>query len=205
MPETTAPIVGVLLAGGLSRRMGGGDKCFHELAGRPLLAHAIDRARPQVATLVLNANGDAGRFAAYELPFVADSIPDFAGPLAGVLAALEWTQTNFAQAEFVASFPSDAPFFPEDLVARLHQAVRDGGADTACARSGGRTHPVFGLWPLRLAGALRSAMVDEGLRRIDSWTARYRHLLVDYPDQPRDPFFNINSPADAEAARALVT
>ncbi len=204
MAEGAAPIVGVLLAGGLSRRMGGGDKCFRQLAGRPLLAHAIDRARPQVATLVLNANGDAGRFADYDLPFVADSVPDFAGPLAGVLAALEWARSNRPEAEYVASFPSDAPFFPSDLVARLHQAMVANEGDTACARSGGRAHPVFGLWPLRLTGELRRAMVEEGLRKVDAWTGRYRHLFVDYPDRPRDPFFNINKPDDVDVAEALI-
>jgi len=204
MNEAGAPIVGVLLAGGLSRRMGGGDKCFRDLAGRPLIAHAIARAQPQVATLVLNANGDAARFAAFDLPFVADSIPDHAGPLAGVLAALEWAQANLPEAEYVASFPSDAPFFPTDLVERLHRAVVDSGADTACARSGDRAHPVFGLWPVRHAGGLRAAMVDEDLRRVDAWTGRYRHVYVDYPSQPRDPFFNINKPADVDVAEALV-
>jgi molybdopterin-guanine dinucleotide biosynthesis protein A len=193
-------IAGVLLAGGLARRMGGGDKGMRLVAGRPLLAWVIARARPQVTDLALNANGDPARFAAWGLPVVADSIADFAGPLAGVLAGLDWAVG--VGATHVASFATDAPFFPTDLVAWLKAAV-DAGADLACAASGGQAHPVFGLWPLALRHDLRRALADEGLRKVDQWTARYRLTQVDFPIRPFDPFFNANRPADLVEAETL--
>lgn len=198
-------IAGVVLAGGLSRRMGGGDKCLQNLAGRPLLAHIIERAQGQVAALALNANGDAARFAAFGLPVVADSVPGFAGPLAGVLAGLDWAAANVADCTHVASFAGDAPFLPRDLVARLDAALAQGRHDLACAASGGRAHPVFGLWPLALRDALRRAVVEEGIRKVDVWTARYDLVAVDFATAPIDPFFNANRPDDlAEAERLAV-
>ncbi len=196
-------VVGVLLAGGRARRMGGGDKCLRRLAGRPLLAHAVERARPQVATLVLNAVGDPSRFDAFALPVVADVIEGYAGPLAGVLSGLEWAAANVPGASWVATFPTDAPFMPKDLVARLAAALEAERADIACAASGGRDHPVFALWPVRLGGELRRAMVDEEIRKIDRWTARYRLARVEYPVAPRDPFYNVNRPQDLAEAEAL--
>lgn len=203
MPPEGA-VVGVLLAGGRSRRMGGGDKCLRRLGGETLLARVIARARPQVATLVLNANGDPSRFAEYGLPVVPDALAGFAGPLAGVLTGMEWGRLNRPDAHWIATFATDAPFLPEDLVARLRDSAEAAGADLACASSGDRAHPVFGLWPVRLAEALRKAMTDEGMRKIDAWTARYRIVCVDYPITPVDPFFNANEPGDLIAAeRAL--
>ncbi|HVH79327.1 MAG TPA: molybdenum cofactor guanylyltransferase MobA, partial [Stellaceae bacterium] len=175
-------IVGVLLAGGLARRMGGGDKPLRLLAGRPLLDHVIDRLRPQVTALVLNANGDPARFAAYALPVVADSVPDYAGPLAGVLAGLDWTAENRPDCSWAVSAATDAPFLPSDLVMRLAQAVETEGADMACAASNGQPHPVIGLWPVRLREALRHALVDEGIRKVDVLTARYRLAVVPFSD-----------------------
>ena len=156
----TDNVAGVLLAGGLSRRMGGGDKCLRELGGRPILAHIVERAAPQVDALVLNANGDAARFADFGLPVAADVVEGYAGPLAGVLTGLDWVADNAPGAAWVASFACDAPFFPADMVARLLAAVEASGADLACAVSGGRAHPVFGLWPVRLADDLRRAMLE---------------------------------------------
>jgi molybdopterin-guanine dinucleotide biosynthesis protein A len=195
-------IVGVLLAGGRARRMGGGDKCLRSLAGRPLLDRIVERVRPQVSTLILNAGGDGERFAAYGLPVVADTIPDFAGPLAGVLAGLEWAANEGIP--WVATFATDAPFLPDDLVARLAGAVRDAGADMACAASGGRAHPVFGLWPVALKGELRRAMEGEDMRKIDRWTARYDLVQVDFPSRPVDPFFNVNAPEDLALAKGIL-
>lgn len=196
-------IAGVLLAGGLSRRMGGGDKSLRVLGGATILARVIARARPQVAALVLNANGDPARFREFGLPVVSDSIPDFAGPLAGVLAGLDWAAVNVAGATHVASFATDAPFLPTDLVARLANAVKDGRHDLACAASDGRSHPVFGLWPLDLREDLRAAL-HAGMRKVDQWTARHRLAVVDFPVQPEDPFFNANTPEDLErAARSI--
>jgi molybdopterin-guanine dinucleotide biosynthesis protein A len=195
-------IAGIVLAGGQSRRMGGGDKCLRQLAGKPILAHIIERARPQVAALALNANGDPARFAGFELPVVADSIADFAGPLAGVLAGLDWAAANVPSATHVASFAGDAPFLPRDLVARLAAAV-ESGHDLAAAASAGRAHPVFGLWPLARRDELRHAVAEEGIRKVDQWTARYRLVLVDFPATPVDPFFNANQPGDLVEAERL--
>lgn len=193
---TSPPIVaGVLLAGGLSRRMGGGDKSLRVLAGVTILERVIARARPQVTALVLNANGDPARFHEFGLPVVSDSIPDFAGPLAGVLAGLDWAAANVAGATHLASFATDTPFLPADLVARLADAVADGRHDLACAVSNGRTHPVFGLWSLALREDLRASLLS-GMRKVDQWTARYRLAAVEFPAQPYDPFFNTNTPED---------
>jgi molybdenum cofactor guanylyltransferase len=197
-------IAGVLLAGGLSRRMGGGDKCLRPLGSSTILAHVIARAAPQVAALALNANGDPARFAQYRLPIVADSIPGFAGPLAGVLAGLDWAAANGAGASHVVSFATDAPFLPRDLVARFVAARALEGADLVCAASGGRSHPVFGLWPVALRDELRRAMSEEGIRKVDAWTSRYRLAVVDYPADPFDPFFNTNRPDDLAVAETLV-
>ncbi len=199
-----AATIGLLLAGGLARRMGGGDKPMRSLGGRPMLAHVIARARPQVDRLVLNANGDPARFAAFGLPVVADTVPGFAGPLAGVLAGLEWMAANCPAAGWLATFATDAPFLPSDLVDRLRTARDRESADIACARSGGRDHPVFALWPVRLRYDLRRAMIEEGMRKVDLWTARYRLAVAEFPDRPFDPFFNANQPGDlAEAERLL--
>ena len=200
-----APVtIGLLLAGGLARRMGGGDKPLRDLGGRPMLAHIIERARPQVAALVLNANGDPARFAQFGLPVAADVIEGFAGPLAGVLTGMEWARAHRPEAAWLATFATDAPFFPRDLVARLHAAVARDGADMACARSGGRDHPVFALWPVRLAAELRRAMVEEGIRKVDVWTARYKRAVADFATAPLDPFFNANRPEDLAEAEALL-
>ncbi len=184
--------------------MGGGDKCLRSLGGRPMLAHVIDRARAQVDALLLNANGDPARFASFGLPVAADTVPGFAGPLAGILAGLEWTASHRPDCPWLVSIATDTPFFPHDLVARLQAAALAEGALLACAASGGQAHPVFGLWSVTLAGALRSALVEEGLRKIDAWTARYRLVTVDFPMGAVDPFFNANRPDDlAEAERLL--
>ncbi len=191
-------VAGVLLAGGRARRMGGGDKCLRELAGQTLLARVIARAAPQVGPLVINANGDPARFAAYGLPVVADSVTGFAGPLAGVLSGMDWAADNAPDCPWIATFATDAPFFPMDMVTRLRTAVHS--ADMACAASDGRAHPVFGLWPVRLRDELRRAMTEEDIRKVDVWTALYRLAQVDFAVHPIDPFFNANRPADLAKA-----
>jgi molybdopterin-guanine dinucleotide biosynthesis protein A len=198
------PVLGVLLAGGLSRRMGGGDKCLRPLGGRPILERIVARARPQTDGLLLNANGDPARFAAFGLPVAADVVEGFAGPLAGVLTGMEWAMAHRPDVAWIATIATDTPFLPLDLVARLRAAVVALGAELACAASLGQAHPVFGLWPVRLAGELRRALVDEDMRKIDAWTARYRLAVVDFPAGHLDPFFNTNAPSDlAEAERIL--
>lgn len=195
-------VPGAILAGGQSRRMGGGDKALLPVGGLPLLRRVVDRVAPQCDGLVLNANGDPDRFAAFGLPVVADAVPGHAGPLAGVLAALDWTAAHRPGVERVATVPADCPFLPRDLVRRLDAARRDAGADIVCAASGGRAHPVIALWPVAMRDALRRALTDEGLRKVGLWTARYRTVPVAWDDTPVDPFFNANAPDDlAEAGR----
>jgi molybdopterin-guanine dinucleotide biosynthesis protein A len=197
-------IAGLLLAGGQSRRMGGGDKALARLGGEPLLARIVARVCPQVGPLVLNANGDPARFAFLGLPVVPDAVAGYAGPLAGVLTGLEWARVHAPDCDWVASFACDAPFVPRDLVARLAAARARDGADLACAASGGRDHPVFGLWPVRLAEALRRAVVEGGVRKVDAWTGRYKLARADFTCDPVDPFFNVNTPEDFAAAEALL-
>jgi molybdopterin-guanine dinucleotide biosynthesis protein A len=192
-------IPAMILAGGLSRRMGGGDKCLLPLAGRPILAHMIERVRPQVTALALNANGDAARFAGFDIADVADDAADFAGPLAGILAALDWARRTHPSASAVLTVPADTPFLPRDLAARLAAA----GAP-AVARSSGQIHPVVGLWPLALEAGLRKALHDEGLRKVEDWTARFLPAVVDFAAAPVDPFFNVNTPEDLARAEALL-
>ncbi|MBI1776612.1 MAG: molybdenum cofactor guanylyltransferase MobA [Proteobacteria bacterium] len=197
-------VVGVLLAGGLSRRMGGGDKCLRELGGETILARILTRVRPQVGRLVLNANGAPERFADYGLQVVSDAVLGYVGPLAGVLTGLEWASVHAPAAEWVASFATDAPFLPLDLVRRLADAVADDQADLACAASSGQSHPVFGLWPVRLRHDLRRALTLEGVRKVDDWTGRYRLATVEFATDPIDPFFNANRPEDLAAAETMV-
>jgi molybdopterin-guanine dinucleotide biosynthesis protein A len=196
--------VAVLLAGGLARRMGGGDKALRTLAGRPLLDYVIERIRPQVSAMVLNANGEAARFAAWGLPVVADPLPDFPGPLAGVLAGMRWAAARRAAARgtlTLLSVPTDTPFLPVDLVERLEAARAAAGVPIACAASGRRTHPVAALWPVALADALEAAL-RAGERKIDAWTARYGVAEAAFDDAAGDPFFNVNRPEElAEAER----
>ncbi|RLP24955.1 molybdenum cofactor guanylyltransferase MobA [Mesorhizobium sp. YM1C-6-2] len=197
----------VVLAGGLGRRMGGGDKPMREIGGRTILEHVIERLERQCDGLVLNANGDPARFARFGLPVVADTIEGYPGPLAGILAALEWTAANRPGIEWVVSAAGDCPFLPRDLVARLQQARSAEGADLAVAASGGQAHPVIGLWKVALRDELRHALIDEDLRKIDRWTARYRLATVAWPVEPVDPFFNANTVddlAEAERLAALV-
>lgn len=199
--------VGVILAGGLARRMGElgkNDKALLSLDGRPILEHVIGRLRPQVGQMAINANGDPARFAAFGLPVVPDSVDGFAGPLAGVLAGLDWAAEAVPEAEWVVSIACDTPFFPKDLVHRLMAEVEAEGADLACAASGGRHHPVFGLWPLSLREDLRAALVEEGVRKVDIWTGRHALAVAEFAVSPYDPFFNANRPEDlAEAERML--
>lgn len=199
-PET----LGVLLAGGLARRMGGGDKPLKTLGGVTLLDRAVARLAPQCDGLIVNANGDPARFAGLGLPVVADTVEGFAGPLAGILAALEWMAAHRPQTAWLLSIPTDSPFLPADLVPRLHQAREAAGTPLACARSSDQTHPVVGLWPVSLAADLRHALVVEDLRKIDRWTARHGIAEGVWPTAPYDPFFNANSPEDLAEAETIL-
>ncbi|HBK05928.1 MAG TPA: molybdenum cofactor guanylyltransferase MobA [Acetobacteraceae bacterium] len=199
------PTIGAILAGGLARRLGGGDKTLRGVGGRSVLTRLIDRLTPRVTRVVLNANDDPGRFAFLGLPIVADSLPDHPGPLAGVLAVLEWAATEAPGIAWVMTVPCDTPFLPSDLAERLHAArIRD-GATIVCAASAGRTHPVIALWPVALAAALRRAVADEGIRRVGQFTGRYPCSVVDWGIDPVDPFFNVNTSEDLAEADRLAT
>ncbi|MGE0213265.1 MAG: molybdenum cofactor guanylyltransferase MobA [Parvibaculaceae bacterium] len=196
-----AMIVGCILAGGLSRRMGGGDKGLMALGGRPILELVIERMGPQVDTLILNANGKPARFSSFGLPVVPDSIEGHMGPLAGVLAVLEWSAAHAPEARSVATAATDTPFFPRDLVVRLKRAQEGRAERLAVAASNGRLHPVFALWPVSLAAELRRDL-SEGQRQASAWVERRDPAVVDFPAADYDPFFNVNRPADlAEAER----
>jgi molybdenum cofactor guanylyltransferase len=196
-------VAGVILAGGLARRMGGGDKGLIALGGKPILAHVIERLKPQVNTLLINANGDPQRFAAYGLPVVADSISGSAGPLAGVLAGLDWAAgKGFV---LIVTAATDTPFLPRDLVSRFCEGVRASEAQLAVAASGGRHHPVFGLWPCALREDLRRTMTEEGTRKVEDWTKRHRLAAIAFEDQPYDPFFNVNRPEDVAEAEIILS
>ena len=197
-------VLGVLLAGGQARRMGGGDKGLSLIDGRSMIEIIIERAQSQVSSLIINANGDKGRFKDFDLEVTSDVIKGFAGPLAGVLTGLEWAAENTPGVNWVATFPTDAPFVPLDLVQRLTSAVANDGADLACACSNGRSHPVVGLWPVNLAYDLRRAIVEEEVRKIDRWTARYKLVEVDFSAEPFDPFFNVNEPEQLAEAENLI-
>ena len=201
-PRGAPEIPGVLLAGGLARRMGGGDKPMRQIAGRTILDRVIARLKPQCDGLIINANGDPARFASFGLPVLADSVADFPGPLAGILAALDWTAANRPEVSLVLSAAADCPFLPRDLVSRLHQALTKENAQLAVAASDGQSHPVIGLWSVALREELRHALIVEDIRKIDRWTARYRLTTVAWPTTPLDPFFNANTVEDiAEADR----
>ncbi len=197
-------LLGLVLAGGRSQRMGGGDKGVRLLGERPILDRVIERLKPQVEAVVLNANGDPSRFARFSLPVVADGIEGFAGPLAGVLAGLDWAAENRPDCAAVLSVASDAPFFPLDLAVRLEEALARDHADVACAASGGRAQPVFAVWPLYLRADLRQAVAREGIRKVDIFTARHTRALVPFAIREADPFFNVNRPEDLVAAEELL-
>jgi molybdopterin-guanine dinucleotide biosynthesis protein A len=201
--ELAGGIPAMILAGGLSRRMGGGDKGLLRLGDRPVLGHVIHRLGPQVSALALNANGEAARFAQFGLQVVPDSIPGFAGPLAGILAALSWSLEIAPRATHVLTVPADTPFLPSDLVARLRAGIVAPG-DSAVAGRRGRRHPVVGLWPVAQRPALDAAVRLEGLRKVEAWTDRVNTRVVSFDDAGSDPFFNVNTPDDLDAARGLL-
>lgn len=203
-PSGSREIAGVLLAGGKSRRFGGGDKCLQVLDGKTLLERAALNAAPQVGALILNINGDAARFPDLGLPVLTDSIEGHAGPLAGVLTAMECVAAHVPQARWIATFATDAPFIPVNWVARVQAAITREKAELGTVSSNGRSHPVFGLWPVGLRFDLRKAMEQEDMRKVDAWTSRYKVATVDFDVQPVDPFFNINTQDDLTQATGFV-
>lgn len=203
-----AAVTGVVLAGGLSRRMGGGDKGLQMLAGKSMLAHVIDRLRPQVGAIVINANGDATRFAPFDLPVVADTIEGFVGPLAGVLAGMRWSVRHAPGASHIVTAAGDAPLLPADLVSRLMAAAMGRPRGIALARSQGELHPVIGAWPVALADDLQ-AELEGGVRKVLRWTDKHGTIGVDFPlhgigGRELDPFYNANTPEELDALRILL-
>ncbi|ADZ71239.1 molybdenum cofactor guanylyltransferase MobA [Polymorphum gilvum] len=200
------PVLGCVLAGGQSRRMGGGDKTLLDLGGRPMLAHVLDRLRPQVERIVINANGDPARFAAFGLPVVADPVEGFAGPLAGILAGMTHARRQCPQVRHVATVAGDTPFFPLDLVARL-LAAAGGRQVIALASSAGRLHPVFGLWPVAFADDLHAWLTGGQGGSVRAWAARHETVEVEFAPvgaAGHDAFLNANTPEDLDAACALL-
>ena len=201
---TETPTLGLVLAGGLARRMGGGDKPRTSIGGTTILSRVLERMKPQCTRLILNANGDPARFADTGLPVIADDVPDFAGPLAGILAGLDWAA---AHAPDVAICRQRAGRLPVPAArsggAAASGACMQSGQPLACARSGEWRHPVVGVWPVALRADLRHALTKEDLRKIELWTARHGIALADWPAEPVDPFFNVNTPEDAAAAERL--
>ncbi len=195
--------LGLILAGGLARRMGGGDKASIEVGGRTILDRVLERLAPQCAQIIINANGDASRFSFTGLPVVADDVPGFAGPLAGILAGLDWAAANAPDTLYVASVPGDCPFLPRDFIERLDAARKAEGKPIAYAKSGDWRHPVAGLWPVALREDLRHALTREEIRGIEIWGARHGVALAEWPDVPADPFFNVNTPEDAARANQI--
>ena len=187
-----------LLAGGQARRMGGGDKNLRSLGGKPVLQHVIDGVDLNDRPVMINANGDPSRYAEFGLPVCADVIGEFAGPLAGILTGLEWMLANHPDCNHMVSLATDAPFLPSDLIARLEAGITS-GVDIAQAASLSRRHPVFAIWPATMSNALRMAIVEEGVRKIDDFTNRYKCVTVNFTGEP-DPFLNLNQPNDFDLA-----
>jgi molybdenum cofactor guanylyltransferase len=204
----TERVAGIVLAGGLSRRMGGGDKGLRELGGKTLLAHAIERLSAQAGPVAINANGDLSRLAAFGLPVIPDLTLDRPGPLGGVLAGMRWAEKAAPGARFIVTAACDTPFFPKDLTERFVAAAGSIYPAIVLASSAARTHPVFALWPLSLADDLQDALAA-GARKVGDWIGQHHHFIVEFPPRgpsgaPGDPFFNVNTPEDLAQAEAFL-
>jgi molybdopterin-guanine dinucleotide biosynthesis protein A len=197
-------VAGLVLAGGRSSRMGGGDKCLMTVGNKSMLQHAVERLTPQVHALAVSANGEATRFEKFALPVLEDVVPGFAGPLAGVLSGMLWARTRFSEVTWLTTVAADTPFYPRSLVADLLAAATSSNAAVAFAASGGRAHPVFALWRVALADALQQALLQDNERKIDRFAARYRVAEVAFASKPFDPFFNVNRPEDLVEATTLL-
>ena len=199
-------VAGVILAGGMSRRMGGGDKTQLNVGGKPLISHALERLRLQTRRIAINSNGDPESFARYSLPVIRDSVENRAGPLAGVLVGMEWASAQGCEA--VVSVAGDTPFFPQDLVRRLVEAVRLSDLPIMIAASRNSEnepvrHPTFGLWPVSLREDLKKAL-SGGVRKVVAWADKHGIESVEFERGRVDPFFNINTREDLEFARKML-
>lgn len=198
-------MIGLILAGGQARRMGGADKAFLKLGRETLITRAIARARPQVDELIVNANGDPKRFASLGCEVIPDRIGGFLGPLAGILSGFEWMRANRPDARWLASFACDCPFFPTDMVEKLIAEAQSRGVQIAIAASGGRHHPVFAVWSASLPVTSESVLSGEGLRKMDDFVAGFPNIRVAFPSTSVDPFFNINTLDDLARAEEILS
>lgn len=202
------PLVGLVLAGGESARMGGKDKPSIALGGKPMLARAIERIGSEVERLVVSANGDPTRYSAFDTPILPDRIG--AGPLSGLLEGMRWSEANLPKARFVASVAADTPFFPADLIERLSDGCGRDENTVALASSSGGVHPVFGLWPVALADGLQKFLQSDQNPKVLAFADRFMRLNVPFDDlvlpngETVDPFFNVNTPEDFARAEAML-
>jgi molybdenum cofactor guanylyltransferase len=208
MQEGAERIPGIILAGGLSRRMGGGDKGLLQLGDRPLIAHVLGRLREQAFPVAINANADASRFAGFGVPVISDETEEYAGPLAGVLAGMRWASQASPRAKFIVTAACDTPFFPNDLIRRFCEQSQTAYPIIVLAKSANRVHPVFGLWSLALAGDLAKALAS-GRRKVLDWAESQPNAIADFSlinlgSKLLDPFFNANTPQDFAEAEALL-
>ena len=200
-------VAGIILAGGQSRRMDGSDKAMLPFGDRRLIDHVYLRLSRQVETIALNSNGEPARFADLKIPVIADDVPGFVGPLAGILSGMLWAASQSTPFSHILSVATDTPFFPNDLAETLQQAVTHDAGHIGVAASGGRLHPTFALWPVALHADLRQWLGDPLNRRVTAWIGRHPHHVVEFPPLVTqtgghlDPFFNINTPQDAADAR----
>jgi molybdopterin-guanine dinucleotide biosynthesis protein A len=207
-PSGLGPHVGLILAGGQNTRMGGTEKAMMPLGGKPMLARVIDRLKPQVDRLLLSANGDVQRFSGFAVPVERDQVGE--GPLAGLLAGMRWSEENLPDAKFIVSVAADTPFFPADLVERLSEGCGRDENTVALAASSAGTHPVFGLWPLKLADGLEKYLKSGAQPKVLAFADRFMRLNVPFDDiilpngEAVDPFFNVNTPEEAKSAEAIV-
>lgn len=196
-----ADLLGIILAGGLSRRMEGPEKSLLELGSKTLVSHVADRLKQQTSQVILNANGDTSRFSKLGLEVQQDTVEGFVGPLAGVLAGMRWASAN-SDATHLISAAADTPFFPRDYISKMQIQAQVQNAEIALAASNGRRHPTFGLWPIKLADALEHFLVEEGNRKVMLFVNRYQHCEADFENlnNDLDPFFNVNTPDDMKKA-----
>ena len=200
----TTDTVGVILAGGQGRRMGGVDKALVSLGGTTLIERAIARASVQVADLIINANGDPSRFAHLNLPVVADPVGGFVGPIAGILAGLGWMRANRPKARWLASFSCDTPFFPLDIVDRLVAKANSENAKVAVAASGGQHHHIFAVWSADISPTPEEVLVRDGFRKMETWIASFSNVHVSFDIDPFDPFTNVNTPEELARVEAYI-
>lgn len=201
-PPTQAPFA-LILAGGRARRMGGGDKGLQMVGGRTIFSRIFERIAPQAARITINANGDISRLRDLGLEIIPDTIPDYAGPLAGVLAGLDWMAKTHPGKAHLLTVPCDCPFLPRDLAAKLVAARNQSGLPLACAHSGDFSHPAIALWPVDLREDLRKALRDEQLHKVQLWQRRHGCAEASWPVAPFDPFLNVNHPDDVARANII--